>query len=425
MSKANSKTATAVADEVSFVIKFKGANKEYDLGDLTVDSKHAGPHQFFKNYLAKELVSLNPPYQREPIWQPDQERAFIASLFRPGAELHPITLGIDPDNPKRYMVIDGRQRCETIKKFFSNILKVRLKVIVNGIASYRYVKWKEIQTEEILTDLLRDLDSKQIPLVIYETNEIEQQELIFRMLNNGEGFSPEERAYCPTFLARKVFDSLFREVFGATVDCMKATYRNEERFRHVKATHDLLYHCRGTRLDEKTMPRTTKTLGASAEILHSFLREKNFNYDQEVTNDMLEAIFPGLPADVKLLRKIADWLAPALQTDAPASPTALDPRNVIDPMVFIFYSLRKRQINWDRLNAMRDKDASAWMKSYWESKAMRNYKQQTNDTATMIDKFLLLAETFYGATSKEAVPGALTQDVESWRNVVRGRRGSR
>ena len=75
--------------------------------------------------IIKEDLILNPDYQRNVVWQKSKQTSFIESLFME-IMIPPIyVVEVPSDNildPKKYEVVDGKQRLTTIKHFINNEL---------------------------------------------------------------------------------------------------------------------------------------------------------------------------------------------------------------------------------------------------------------------------------------------------------------
>ena len=80
--------------------------------------------EIYQKIITEDLI-LNPDYQRNIVWQKSKQTSFIESLFME-IMIPPIyVVEVPSDNildPKKYEVVDGKQRLTTIKHFINNEL---------------------------------------------------------------------------------------------------------------------------------------------------------------------------------------------------------------------------------------------------------------------------------------------------------------
>jgi len=74
----------------------------------------------------RKTIDYKPYYQRNYVWDEDKATFFIESILL-GVEIPPLIMFISANNKKTYEVIDGRQRFETLKRFFDGDLKLKKK----------------------------------------------------------------------------------------------------------------------------------------------------------------------------------------------------------------------------------------------------------------------------------------------------------
>lgn len=90
--------------------RFKSAQKHMDVSNII---------EFVKNKQndSGKIMILDPPYQRNSIWDTEKKAGFINSLLQ-GINSHNIILNIDDNN--NYICIDGKQRIISIMEFTQN-----------------------------------------------------------------------------------------------------------------------------------------------------------------------------------------------------------------------------------------------------------------------------------------------------------------
>lgn len=80
---------------------------------------------WFLDLYTSGKLDLNPTYQRKSIWSPKDRRYFLDTIFRnypcPAIFVHKDT---EEDGKTKYRVVDGKQRLETIIKFYEGEINV-------------------------------------------------------------------------------------------------------------------------------------------------------------------------------------------------------------------------------------------------------------------------------------------------------------
>lgn len=89
--------------------------KPEDLSGLVVYSRD-WTIETINNQIAQENIDLNPKFQRRNAWNDDRRSKLIESLIA-GLPVPEIVLAENPEKPKSFIVIDGKQRLLTISGF--------------------------------------------------------------------------------------------------------------------------------------------------------------------------------------------------------------------------------------------------------------------------------------------------------------------
>ena len=147
----------------------------------------------------KEGFTLNPPYQRNVVWETKQHIKFIESVFY-GIVPSPIVLAIDSKNNTK-ICVDGKQRLTCIIKFFINNIPYHV-IESSKIVLYWYTDAKEDKSiQKILEEIyqIKNFENKlitpqmkcwieneiQLSVVQYIDITYEQQIDIFNRLQYG------------------------------------------------------------------------------------------------------------------------------------------------------------------------------------------------------------------------------------------------
>ena len=91
----------------------------------------------------RKSIDYSPYYQRNYVWDTDKATFFIESILL-GIEIPPLIMFIPANDKKKYEVIDGRQRFESLKRFFEG----RFKLTKKGLRSLSGLKGLNFQSLE-------------------------------------------------------------------------------------------------------------------------------------------------------------------------------------------------------------------------------------------------------------------------------------
>lgn len=89
----------------------------------------------------RKTIDFDPYYQRNYVWDPHKATFFIESILL-GIEIPPLIMFIPANDKRKYEVIDGRQRFETLKRFFKDDLKLTKRGLrkLSGIKGQKFQK---------------------------------------------------------------------------------------------------------------------------------------------------------------------------------------------------------------------------------------------------------------------------------------------
>ena len=127
-------------------------------------------------------ITLNPPYQRNSVWELEQKQGFIDSLLH-GINSHHIIFNIDENGD--CICMDGKQRITTLVEYCRN----EFPVVIDDI-NYYYDKIPENKKDDN-TQILQLIDKKnfdRFPMSIdeYENLTYEDQVNIFHRIQMGK-----------------------------------------------------------------------------------------------------------------------------------------------------------------------------------------------------------------------------------------------
>lgn len=141
---------------------------------------------WFRDQFTRELLDLDPPYQRRSVWTPRYREDFIDTVLL-NYPAPPIFLYemIDDDGVASYAVVDGKQRLKTILDFMSGVFPVGNKSPHEGCKGV-YFESLPVETRK---DFLRYRFSVEtLPTV----NKTELNSIFDRLNRNVKKLTPQE-----------------------------------------------------------------------------------------------------------------------------------------------------------------------------------------------------------------------------------------
>lgn len=394
---------------------------------------------FFEVYLHN--INLEPCYQRQSVWSKAQNQAFVQSCFNKHMAIPPFYLC---KRKKRlgkfiYDALDCRQRCTALSRFLEDEFPITVFSECEGedglVTKNRHrMYWSDINGTEELVEVKTDFITRTLPVVIFEPLGYDNQRKIFVGLNNGTPLNTDEQNYCPNYLARGVLDRAFDVVFRSTdaipnltdgvrdfgsglASLIQSNVRDGKRFAHMRMIHESLILAAGVSGSKDDMtgekyetgepgPRGCKRQDRqySAASMHGKLKSHGIDYDDIMAD---RAVFQKSLRVLKLddtisnLRIFADFLAKVFCEDMEVGRTparnrednegVLQPRNVIDPLCFLF-ALHANGFGLKKLLQV-DKTLE-WLRLYYPLKLKLDYNMATSDSYTMTNKYVVMGRLY-------------------------------
>jgi len=188
-------------------------------------------------------IILNPPYQREIVWEIEKKQFFIDSLYR---NIVPTSLIFNVDEEKNQKIcIDGKQRCTSIKEFIDNQWPIEIDDTLYFYGPEDKISKNtsdEYENYKIFTAKQRsEFTTKRIPVVIYKNLNYEDQLEIFGRIQHGSPLSDGEKL-SSYFDNEKSFTQI-SDFFDSYKDseCIKK-YTKFDRKRYRKFIFDIMFY---------------------------------------------------------------------------------------------------------------------------------------------------------------------------------------
>ncbi|GAC30640.1 DUF262 domain-containing protein [Brumicola pallidula] len=107
----------------------------------------------------RKTINYRPDYQRNYVWDDDKATFFIESILL-GIEIPPLIMFISASDNKTYEVIDGRQRYETLVRFFNKEFKLSKKGLrsLSGLKGLHFQDLKPEARQVFLDTTIRTIE---------------------------------------------------------------------------------------------------------------------------------------------------------------------------------------------------------------------------------------------------------------------------
>lgn len=141
------------------------------------------------DWVRQDKINLQPPYQRNFIWTPKDQKLLIDSILR-GYPLPNFFIYKKKDG--KYDMVDGQQRATTICKFMRNEFKDSSRCLFSDIDQERFLSYKlniteisDLEAQESLEEFYSLVNKRGIHLNPAEVNKAQYHNSQFLMLINS------------------------------------------------------------------------------------------------------------------------------------------------------------------------------------------------------------------------------------------------
>ena len=196
----------------------------------------------------RDLIDLDPPYQRLSVWGKDQQQWFIDSIINgidiPKLYFHDLTQFPQDESKFKYSVIDGKQRILSLWAFIANKLPLSTNFVYFENETYHAAG---LTYDELLMKfpVMRSrFDGFEVPVVLVEVEDAAFIEQLFARLNIQVSLSAPERRNAlggpVPFLIRKIgLTPFFREGVNIRNNRLQH-YDLAAKFLHITFANDFV-----------------------------------------------------------------------------------------------------------------------------------------------------------------------------------------
>ncbi|AHC54745.1 hypothetical protein D1R32_gp028 [Tunisvirus fontaine2] len=133
--------------------------------------------------LSKDVIDLNPVFQRDYVWDIGLEKEFITTAYN-GGDIGRIILNRKTvDGDTKWLCVDGKQKLTALKKFKEN----KFRANVGEWGKENPVFFREMSKEQ-----REQLKDAQIPIRMYIEMSEEKQSDLFKVIQNGKALENGE-----------------------------------------------------------------------------------------------------------------------------------------------------------------------------------------------------------------------------------------
>lgn len=127
--------------------------------------------------LSKDVIDLDPVFQRNYVWDAGLEKEFIATAYH-GGDIGRIILNRKTsDGEIKWLCVDGKQKLTALKKFKENKFRANIGEWGEG---------KPILFREMSKEQRDQLEDARIPIRVYNEMSEEKQSDLFKVIQNGK-----------------------------------------------------------------------------------------------------------------------------------------------------------------------------------------------------------------------------------------------
>ena len=257
-------------------------------------------------YRQRELINLNPPYQRLSVWDKEKQQRFIDSVINgmdtPKLYFHDIAGRAGERNRYLYSIIDGKQRLLAMWEFLSNNLPLPSDFVFFDDESCR----AGALTYDDLLDhypLLRArFDGYSVPVILFRSDDEELIEQLFWRLNVQMPLTAPEK--------RNVLGGplpfIFRKI-GVTPFLSEAIGIRKDRLQHFDLAAKFIYitYCRGFVSTKKvTLDKFVGDMKVAREDGDSIASEASLLALEKRVKSQLESMHEFFGPSSPLLRSV-------------------------------------------------------------------------------------------------------------------------
>lgn len=244
--------------------------------------------------IADEQLDVDPPYQREKVWNEEYQSQLITSIFNDWPIPY-ITLVTNEDNTG-YIVLDGKQRITSLKSFKikhsekKKNLRAEHPDFDNGLTYEELSASKDKKVKMIKNSF----ESYKFPIVILPWMDWLEQRDVFMTLNHSMQLGNNEKTYCENFHTKTLLEQLWEDSLLKDYKCFKNNKSKLKRLGNLRLIHNILYKTFGSNLHD--IPNKcnngrgmhTAQVDKSSRFIHEELIKQNYRTGEKITDEILK-----------------------------------------------------------------------------------------------------------------------------------------
>lgn len=180
--------------------------------------------------ICSEKLNLRPAFQRYLVWQKENQQSLIDSVLR-NHYIPELVFCKSQDPAYKYIVIDGQQRIDTIRRFMSSRLRIARDTIIDGI------DLSNLFYREIPVPIRERIESYTISFVLIEGTQNEISNM-FHKLQSGLPLNKAEKRHGSINAVQETVHGLVNHSFITEV--VGVTLKSNRRMKWYELIEQLL-----------------------------------------------------------------------------------------------------------------------------------------------------------------------------------------
>lgn len=261
----------------------------------------------------KKKIDVNPPYQREVVWNNEYRSNLITSIFSK-YPLPPLTF-VETEHKTGNIVLDGKQRITAICDYIDN----KFGAIHPELGDQKKYKFDELQnsTNDTLQKIASDFTDYNLSIVQFPWMPLSEQRDLFMVLNHSKELANNDKIYCKYFLTKALLNHIWELTLHEYSTILKAPLVNansgkEKRSSCLRYLHDILFQIYGFTFDSSPEINAVRknTIEKSSEKLEGMLLNNGFTCNSVIDKEFFKkiGIYDNIMSFISISKSIKEIL---------------------------------------------------------------------------------------------------------------------